>query len=114
MQWQQRLDAVEEGKQAKAQRRETNLLSRQGKGSATLTAEGDANKSNKSHASSGGGDSNSSSGTSGSRKKPRTESTKNPKAAAVHSSTTAAQRRPGFEGRFKTGEFLNQRKGGPA
>ena len=100
MQWQQRLEAVEEGKQAKAQRRESNLLSRQGKGGGAPAADGDKGKS---HAS-GGGDSSS-------RKKPRTEATKQPKAAE---STAAAQRRPGFEGRFKTGEFLNQRKGGPA
>ena len=104
MQWQQRLEAVEEGKQAKAQRRESNLLSRQGKGGGAPAADGDKGKDKgKSHAS-GGGDSSS-------RKKPRTEATKQPKAAE---SAAAAQRRPGFEGRFKTGEFLNQRKGGPA
>ena len=105
MQWQQRLEAVEEGKQAKAQRRESNLLSRQGKGGGAPAADGDKGK-DKSHAS-GGGDSSSSS----SRKKPQTEATKQPKAAE---SAAASQRRPGFEGRFKTGEFLNQRKGGPA
>ena len=106
MQWQQRLEAVEEGKQAKAQRRESNLLSRQGKGGGAPAADGEKGKDKgKSHAS-GGGDSSSSS-----RKKPRTEATKQPKAAE---SAAAAQRRPGFEGRFKTGEFLNQRKGGPA
>ena len=104
MQWQQRLEAVEEGKQAKAQRRESNLLSRQGKGGGAPAADGDKGKDKgKSHAS-GGGDSSS-------RKKPRTEATKQSKAAE---SAAAAQRRPGFEGRFKTGEFLNQRKGGPA
>ena len=107
MQWQQRLEAVEEGKQAKAQRRESNLLSRQGKGGGAPAADGEKGKDKgKSHAS-GGVDSSSSS----SRKKPRTEATKQPKAAE---SAAAAQRRPGFEGRFKTGEFLNQRKGGPA
>ena len=133
LQWQQRLDAVEEAKASKAQKREQNLLVRQGKApvepaadatTATTSAggaksspggrrgagwQGGRGSPGGGRGGPGGGREGSGAGRGGHGQGDEGSGNKGKSDRSSRQGKSASNlRRPGFEGRFKQGEFLNK------